>query len=71
MILPVFNSRPIRVSAKANETVVIKHGLGRPVEGWVVVDIDQPARVWRSGENGRERLELMVDLDCTLSVVLL
>ena len=28
----------------------VSHNLGRPPDGWVVIDNDADARVWRSGE---------------------
>ena len=70
-LLPSISTRTISVSTKANQPIVIEHNLGRLVEGWLVVDIDAPARVWRSGENSREKLVLMADQNCSLSIVLL
>ena len=70
-LLPSISTRTISVTAKANQPIVLEHNLGRLVEGWLVVDINTPAKVWRSGENSREKLVLMADQDCSLSIVLL
>ncbi|WP_448215306.1 hypothetical protein [Endozoicomonas sp. 2B-B] len=70
-LLPSVQTRPITLSVSANQAFTIEHGLGRPVAGWQIVDIDKPARVWRSGENGSDRLILTCDQSCNLVVVLL
>lgn len=70
-MIPTNSTRTIEKTVTANQPVVIEHGLGRPVEGWYLVDINKPANVWRSGGNGRKELVLMADQDCVFSVVLL
>ena len=70
-LLPTFQTRPITCSVNANEPFTIEHGLGRPVAGWVVVDRTAPGDVWRSGENGVNRLVLTSSSSGSLTILLL
>ena len=53
---------------------IVEHGLGRDVEGWVVVDTSAPALVWRilnpttSGVDTRKHLVLCSTANTTVSI---
>lgn len=47
---------------------VINHKLGRQPQGWVIVDIDAAAVIYRSAEMTPKTLTLNSDADCTVSI---
>ena len=70
-ILPSIKTRVIRLDVKANQPFVVEHNMGREVEGWLIVDVTAPVKVWRSGTSTKEILELCADKACSLALVLL
>ena len=69
--LPEFSTRRIDISIRANTPFIIEHALNRLANGWLIVDTDAPVKVWRSGKNTTELLELTADRDANIGIVIL
>ncbi len=70
-LTPGIRSKPITVKTIANQRFTIKHELGRVPAGWLVIDCNRAANVWRSGAMNKESIELIADQDAELTLVLL
>lgn len=70
-LTPGIRSRPIPVKVIANQKFTIQHELGRVPAGWLVIDCNRPAIVWRSGAMNTKSIELTADEDAELTLVLL
>lgn len=68
--VPILQANTVAVDFNASTTQNVEHGLGRPWVGWVVVDKDQPAIIYRSSVANRERF-LTLTADQSLSAVVL
>lgn len=70
-LLPEISTNRIVIDAKSGHQFGITHELGRKPQGWLVIDQDKPANVWRSGAMDKTLLELTADQDVTLVLVIL
>lgn len=50
---PMLQARRVGEVDLSTTPLEIAHGLGRQLEGWLVVDGDADARVWRTAKDGR------------------
>ncbi|MEJ1355742.1 MAG: hypothetical protein RPU39_13775 [Candidatus Sedimenticola sp. (ex Thyasira tokunagai)] len=72
-MIPVFSTEPIELDVVAGEDVVIKHGLGRQVPGFVVVWADAPIFLYvvDPAADSSTRLTLKANESATVKLVLL
>lgn len=50
----------------------ISHHLGRPIQGWIIVDYNGPAKIWRADDANpvapERLLNLITDTNCTVDI---
>lgn len=66
---PLLDGRMIeKVRLTAANPTLVEHKLGRQVLGWVIVDIDSNANVWKTPTNNINFLQLETSADCTVNI---
>lgn len=66
----ILDGRLIEDIEVTTSQVVVNHGLGRELRGWILVDKNANARVWRVNSTTNPTRELHLDSGATVTVSL-
>jgi hypothetical protein len=68
---PLLNGNIVTATLNSSAPVAIPHKLGRPWQGWTLVEVDASVNVYRVGnDNAQQVLNLQASGACTVSVLI-
>lgn len=65
---PQTSAKILKTVALINGTTIINHGLGRMMQGWIIIDVDAAATIYRSQPFNPNTLSLTSNAACTIAL---